>query len=102
MTKADEIRSTNLWTWPKEDLVYQCVELHKRITALEAERDAWRAATGLAGLTPEEAGDKIDEADEETAKLRAVRDAARKLQVYDPQSVIALHEALAATEAKDE
>jgi hypothetical protein len=39
--------------------------------ALEADRDAWRAATGLADGTPEEAGDKIDADDAERHKLMA-------------------------------
>jgi chromosome segregation ATPase len=36
-----------------------------------AERDAWRGATGLATLTPEEAGDQIDREDEERERLKA-------------------------------
>ena len=45
-------------------------DMRKENARLREERDAWRSATGLAGLTPEEAADKIDADDAERHRLR--------------------------------
>ena len=34
--------------------------LRRQLAAMTQERDAWRAATGIANMTPEEAGEEID------------------------------------------
>lgn len=52
-------------------------ELQVENDRLRRERDAWRAATGLAHLTPREAGDKIDSDDAERDRLRKALEMAR-------------------------
>lgn len=50
----------------------EIVKLRSRIAAVEKERDAWRAATGLASLTPEQAGERIDAMDDRLADAEGV------------------------------
>ena len=69
----------------RQELVEALGESEDEATALEAQldemakqRDAWRAATGCADGTPEEAGDQIDKEDEERCFLKAQTDAVRE------------------------
>lgn len=67
LNRAAEDKEDPDGEWCKADDVS---ELETKIDALEKERDAWRGATGLASLTPSEAGYQIDREDEERERLK--------------------------------
>lgn len=75
---ASKVVCAKCATRREEKLTTEIARLRAELDAAKRERDAWRAATGLSTLTPEQAGDEIDRRDDRLAAaeglLREVKD----------------------------